>query len=154
LHHAKVLTQPLLYLSLYFKEHRSLYYELLDRVRTEGDWEAWVSFFLEGVESTANSAVSAARHLVRLFEADTHRLQASGRAASNAVMVLAAFRRNPLITLSFLRNQHGMTFPTATKAMQLIIDLGIAKELTGRRRNRVFVYEAYHNILNQGGQPL
>jgi Fic family protein len=82
LHNGRLLAQPLLYLSLFFKEHRSVYYELLDRVRTTGDWEAWVDFFLEGVETTAQSAVQTARRLVDLFEADTRRTAQSGRAAA------------------------------------------------------------------------
>jgi Fic family protein len=154
LHHGNLLQQPLLYLSIYFKEHRSHYYELLDRVRTEGDWESWIDFFLGGVESTANGAVLAARQLIDLFESDKKRIRESGKTAANAVRVLEAFRRNPLLTLTFLRNHKGITFPTAAKAMQLLVDLGIAKELTGQRRNRVFVYEDYLNILNQEAQAL
>ena len=154
LHHGGLLTQPLLYLSLYFKEHRPVYYELLDRVRTAGDWEAWVDFFLEGVESTAREAVETARRLRQLFEEDTSRIQQTGRAAPNALRVLGALRQRPIVTLRHLRDADGMTFPTASKAMQTLIAAGIARELTGQRRNRVFVYGAYLAILNEGGQPL
>ena len=84
LHHGGLLGQPLLYLSLYLKQHRAVYYDLLDRVRTEGDWEAWVDFFLEGVEATALGAVDTARRLVALFDEDTRRIQQSGRSAANA----------------------------------------------------------------------
>lgn len=154
LHHGRLLAQPLLYLSLFFKEHRSVYYDLLDRVRTTGDWEAWVDFFLEGVETTAHSAVQTARRLVDLFEADTRRTAQSGRAAANALRVLAALRERPVLTLSLLCRQHQMSFPTAGKAMQNLVSIGIARELTGQRRNRVFVYDAYLGILNEGGQPL
>ena len=154
LHHGGLLTQPLLYLSLYFKEHRPVYYELLDRVRTAGDWEAWVDFFLEGVESTAREAVETARRLRQLFEEDTSRIQQTGRAAPNALRVLGALRQRPIVTLKHLRDADGMTFPTASKAMQTLIAAGIARELTGQRRNRVFVYDAYLAILNEGGQPL
>ena len=154
LHHGGLLSQPLLYLSLYLKEHRSTYYDLLDRVRTTGDWESWVDFFLEGVEQTAQSAVRTARRLVDLFGKDSLRVQQSGRAASNALRVLQALRQRPVITLQHLCRHHGMTFPTASKAMQSLVEAGIARELTGRRRNRVFVYDAYLAILNEGGQPL
>ena len=154
LHHGRLLAQPLLYLSLFLKEHRSVYYELLDRVRTTGDWEAWVDFFLEGVESTAHSAIQTARRLVDLFEADTRRTAQSGRAAANALRVLAALRERPVLTLSHLCREHQMSFPTAGKAMQNLVSIGIARELTGQRRNRVFVYDAYLGILNEGGQPL
>lgn len=154
LHHGGLLSEPLLYLSLYLKEHRTVYYDLLNRVRSTGDWEAWVDFFLEGVEQTAHSAVQTARRLVDLFTEDTRRVQSSGRAAASALRVLAALRERPVLTLNFLRDTHGLTFPTASKAMQTLINTGIARELTGQRRNRVFVYDAYLAILNEGGQPL
>ncbi|MBU6301995.1 MAG: Fic family protein [Verrucomicrobia bacterium] len=154
LHHGGLLAQPLLYLSLYLKQHRSVYYDLLDRVRTTGDWEAWVDFFLEGVEETARGAVQTARRLVDLFETDTRRVQETGRTASNALRVLNVLRQRPVLTLNHLRDVHGMTFPTAGKSMNSLITLGIARELTGQRRNRVFVYDAYLNVLNEGGQPI
>lgn len=154
LHHGGLLSEPLLYLSLYFKEHRAVYYELLDRVRVTGDWEAWVDFFLEGVEQTARGAVETARRLVELFDADTRRLQQTGRAAANALRVLAALRQRPVLTLKHLRDTQGMTFPTASKAMNSLIAAGVAREHTGQRRNRVFIYDAYLAILNEGGQPL
>ena len=154
LHHGGLLAQPLLYLSLYLKEHRSVYYELLDRVRHDGDWETWVDFFLEGVEQTARGAVQTARRLVDLFEVDTRRVQQTGRSAANALRVLTALRQRPALTLKHLCAHHGMTFPTAAKAIQSLCVAGIARELTGQRRNRVFVYDAYLAILSEGGQPL
>lgn len=154
LHQGGLLSQPLLYLSLYLKKHRSTYYELLDRVRHDGNWEAWVDFFLEGVEQTARSAVQTARRLVDLFEADTRRVQQTGRSAANSMRVLSALRQRPALRLKNLCEHHGMTFPTATKAIQSLCTLGIARELTGQRRNRVFVYDAYLAILSEGGQPL
>jgi Fic family protein len=154
LYHGGLLSQPLLYLSLFLKEHRLVYYDLLDRVRTAGDWEAWIDFFLEGVEQTALGAVQTARRLVELFEGDTRRIQQSGRAAANTLRVLGAFRQRPVLTLKHVRDAHGLSFPTATKAMQALVAAGIARELTGRRRKRVFVYDAYLAILNEGGEPL
>ena len=154
LHHGGLLSQPLLYLSLYLKQHRQMYYDLLDRVRTAGDWEAWVDFFLEGVEQTARGAVQTARRVIELFEADNRRVQQIGRAAANALRVLAALRERPVLTLRYLRDADRMTFPTAAKAMQSLMKMGIARELTGQRRNRVFVYDAYLSILNEGGEPL
>jgi Fic family protein len=154
LHHGGLLSEPLLYLSLYFKQNRPVYYELLDRVRTHGDWEAWVEFFLEGVEQTALSAVQTARRLVTLFQQDTQRVQATGRAAANALRVLDALRQRPMCSLKQLCTDNRMTFPTASKAMQTLVTLGIAREMTGQQRNRVFVYDGYLTILNEGGEPL
>lgn len=154
LHHGRLLAQPLLYLSLYLKQNRTRYYELLDRVRTQGDWETWVDFFLEGVEQTANGAVQTARRLVDLFDADTRRTQGIGRNAPNALRVLAALRQRPVLGIPQLCQHTGMTFPTASKAMEKLLGNGIVRELTGQRRNRVFVYGAYLDILSEGGKPL
>lgn len=154
LHQGGLLAQPLLYLSLYFKQHRPMYYELLDRVRTEGDWEAWVDFFLEGVAQTAQDAVQTAQRLVALFQQDSERIQASGRGAANAQRVLNALRSHPVATLKLLSAETGISFPTVGKVMQTLTQLGIARELTGQRRNRVFVYDGYLNILNEGGEAL
>ena len=154
LHQGGLLDQPLLYLSLYLKQHRTVYYELLDRIRTEGDWEGWVDFFLEGVEQTALGAVQTARRLVELFDADTRRVQSVRRGAANALRVLAALRQRPMLSLKQLCQTTSMTFPTASKAMQQLVSAGIASELTGQRRNRIFVYEAYLTVLNEGGEPL
>ncbi len=154
LHQGGLLTQPLLYLSLYFKQHRPLYYELLDRVRTDGDWEAWVDFFLEGVEQTAQGAMQTAQRLVELFQQDSQHIKTTGRGAANAQRVLNALRSHPVATLKLLCTETGMTFPTVGKVMQTLTQLGIACELTGQRRNRVFVYDGYLNILNEGGEAL
>ncbi|MBP6483280.1 MAG: Fic family protein [Rhodoferax sp.] len=154
LHDSGALSQPLLYLSLYFKQHRALYYELLDRVRTEGDWEAWVDFFLEGVEQTAHGAVQTAKRLVELFQHDTARVQGIGRSSASALRVLDTLRQRPLCSVRQLGASAGISFPTASKAMLTLVDMGIARELTGQRRNRVFVYDAYLNILNEGGEAL
>ena len=154
LHQGGLLTQPLLYLSLYFKQHRPVYYELLDRVRTQGDWEAWSDFFLEGVEQTANDALQTARRLATLFGQDVKRVRDTGRGAVSALSVLSALRQRPLRSLKQICSDTGTTFPTASKAMQTLVTLGIATNLTGQRRNRVFVYSGYLNILNEGGEPL
>jgi Fic family protein len=154
LHQGGALAQPLLYLSLYFKQHRARYYELLDGVRTDGDWEAWVDFFLEGVEQTAHSAVQTARRLVELFRQDAQRVQSSGRGAANLLRVLDTLRQRPLSSLRQIGQSAGVSFPTASKAILTLVELGIARELTGQRRNRVFVYDAYLNILNEGGEAL
>jgi Fic family protein len=154
LHNGGVLSQPLLYLSLYFKQYRSEYYRLLDLARSEGDWEGWLDFFLEGVEQTADAAVQTARRLVTLFKEDTECVQNSGRAAANALRVLDALRARPILSLAEVCRRTGATFPTATKSMTTLMGLGIAREFTGRRRNRLFAYNRYLAILNEGTEPL
>jgi Fic family protein len=153
LHDSGVLQQPLLYLSLYFKQHRALYDELLDRVRIQGDWEAWVDFFLAGVEQTANAAVQTAKQLAAMFAQDIQRANSAGRGNANVVRVLEGLRKRPLCSLRQLAKDGGISFPTASKAVLTLVDMGIARELTGQRRNRLFVYDAYLNLLNEGTEP-
>ena len=151
---AGVLQQPLLYLSLFFKEHRSRYYELLDGVRQQGDWEAWIDFFLEGVESTASAAVATAQRLLALFRADEERLVGLGRSGPSVRQGYAALRQRPLTSTKQLKELSGLSFPTAGKVLETLVELGIAREITGGRRNRLFAYDAYLAILSEGAEPL
>lgn len=151
---AGVLDQPLLYLSLYLKQHRDEYYRLLDSVRHEGDWEAWLDFFLEGVETTATSAVETAHRLLALFRDDAARVRTLGRAAANALRVFDALRDRPLANLNALTESTGASYPTVARAVEALEDLGIVREITGRRRERVFAYRRYLDILGEGTEPL
>lgn len=151
---AGVLDQPLLYLSLYLKQHRDEYYRLLDSVRHEGDWEAWLDFFLEGVETTATSAVETAHRLLALFRDDDARVRTLGRAAANALRVFDALRDRPLANLNALTESTGASYPTVARAVEALEDLGIVREITGRRRERVFAYTRYLDILGEGTEPL
>ncbi len=148
--HAGVLREPLLYLSLYFKQHRSIYYELLDRVRWDGDWEAWLKFFLEGVKQVAEGAVSTAERLGEMFRTDRSRVEATGRRAGSALRVHEALKARPVVSMPALRDTTGLSFPAVSSAMDLLVERGIARELTGKRRNRLFVYDRYLAILNEG----
>ncbi|MDH7513651.1 MAG: Fic family protein [Clostridiales bacterium] len=154
LHHGGVLARPLLYLSLYFKKNRDEYYRLLDLVRSDGDWEAWLDFFLQGVEQTADGAVNTARRLVTLFKEDEERIRSLGRAAMTAAVVFGAFRTRPLLTINEVCKRSGATFPSASKAIANLIKLGIIREITGRQRNRVFSYDRYLTILSEGTERL
>ena len=150
---AGVLNQPLLYLSLHFKQNRAEYYRLLDQVRAEGDWEAWLDFFLEGVETTAAGAVKTALRLLEVFNTDIERIQKSGRAAGSALRVHAAMRERPLVLLKEVCRRTGLSFPAASKGMELLVKLGVARELTGKRRNRLFAYDRYLGVLAEGTEP-
>ena len=154
LHHAGLLQQPLLYLSLYFKQHRQEYYRLLDTVRLLGDWEAWLDFFLEGVTMTATGAVETAQRLVTLYKEDTARVQAAGRSTATMLRVLQALHERPVLTLNEVSRRAGLSFPTASKGMVGLVELGIVRELTGHRRNRVFAYDRYLAILGEGTEPI
>jgi Fic family protein len=152
--HSGILREPLLYLSLYLKQHRDEYYRLLDLVRREGDWEAWLRFFLEGVRETADGAVTTARRLVALFGEDRERVQAKGRLAGSALRVHEALQARPVTTLSQISAKTGLSFPAATAGMGVLVELGIARELTGRKRDRVFAYDRYLATVQEGTEPL
>ena len=121
-----------------------------ERVRRDGDWEAWLDFFLEGVAVTAAAAVETAHRLLALFRGDEQRLAAEGRSATSALRVYGALRARPVATIQDLCARAGLTFPTAAKAVAVLISTGIARELTGGRRNRVFAYERYLSVLAEG----
>src|SRR6266545_8249355 len=148
--HAGVLREPLLYLSLYLKQNRPTYYELLDRVRRDGDWEAWLAFFLEGVRQVAEGAISTAERLGELFRTDRSRVEAAGRRAGSALRVHEVLKSRPIQSMPRIRDATGLSFPAVSSAVGLLVELGIARELTGKRRNRLFVYDRYLAILNVG----
>jgi Fic family protein len=149
-----VLREPLLYLSLYFKQHRDRYYELLDTVRRDGDWEAWLTFFAEGVAAVAGSAVATARRLLALAEQDRDRLAGLGRAAGSAAAVQHALLRTPVCTIPRLAKRTGLTLPTVGKALDVLSEHKMVREITGKKRDRVFSYDRYLGILSEGTEPL
>jgi Fic family protein len=148
--HAGVLRDPLLYLSLWFKQNRPTYYELLDRVRAEGDWESWLSFFLQGVKEVGDGAVSTAERLGEMFRTDRARVESAGRRAGSGLRVHEALKARPIQSVTSVCDVTRLSFPAVSSAMGLLVELGIARELTGKRRNRLFVYDRYLAILNEG----
>ena len=152
--HDRVLQEPLLYPSLYFKRHRDDYYALLDEVRRTGDWEAWLAFFLDGVAETSEEAISTARRLLSLFQEDRSRIQRRGRAAGSALRVHQALQERPIVSLRKLVDRTQLSFPAVSAGMKILETLGVAQELTGRERNRLFGYERYLAILDEGTEPL
>lgn len=149
----QVLREPILYLSLYLKKHRSVYYELLDRVRTRGDWEAWLDFFLRGVRETSEQAATAARQIVSLFDQHQRQIQTLGRPAASVLRVFQHLQRNPSVTIPAAAEKTGISAPTVAKSLEHLRQLGIVTETTRRERNRLFVYEPYLEILNEGTEP-
>jgi len=150
----EMLREPMLYLSLYFKQHRARYYELLDSVRRDGDWEAWLAFFCQGVATISESAVAAARRLLEVAEADRDRLQRLGRKAGSAAAVHQALLRTPVCTIPRLAKRTGLTLPTIAKALGVLVQQKVVSETTGKKRNRVYRYDRYLSILNEGTEPL
>jgi Fic family protein len=149
-----VLREPLLYPSLYFKQHRSEYYDHLSQVRGQGGWENWLRFFAEGVRETAEAAVTTARRLSDLFRGDLDRVHAAGRSAGSAAKIHGAFRERPLWTIRRLTEATGLPVPTVTRALAALQRLGIIRETTGRQRGRVYSHDAHLNVLSEGTEPL
>lgn len=145
-----MLREPLLYLSLYFKKRRAEYYAMLNAVRTDGDLEAWVEFFAEGVIETAEGAVKTAQRLVALFESDRGRIQSLIPRPGSALQVHAALQARPVSTIARLAEATKLTLPTVASALGHLQEQGLVREVTGRRRRRVFTYEPYLRILSEG----
>jgi len=124
-----VLREPLLYLSLYFKQRRDEYYDLLDRVRTRGEWEVWLEFFLEGVRETAEGAVATAQRLTATFAEDRGRIAGAGRRAGSMLRIHEAMKAKPITSLPDVVRNAGLTPPTAGVAMEELVRLGLAREL-------------------------
>lgn len=146
----KVLREPMLYLSLYFKTHRQRYYELLNNVRQSGDWEAWLDFFAEAVIATATQAVETAQQLLDLSKRDHAQISSLGRATASTLQVHRALMEHPIATSGSLVKKTGVTPATVNKALRHLEQLGIVKELTTQKRNRVFSYAGYIEIINRG----
>ncbi len=140
-----ILSQPLLYLSLHFKEHRSEYYRHLQEVRETGDWEAWLEFFLRGVISTAESATSTARRLLTLFQSDRTHLQGE---SATVLRLHTLLQQKPVLSASAVARELGVTSPTATKALRTLEQRGIVSEITGREYRRLYAYSRYLETLN------
>jgi Fic family protein len=140
-----VLREPTLYLSLY--------YDLLQRVRTNGDWERWLQFFLEGVTDTADQAAKTAQSLLQLFEIDARRIQGLGRAAASAGMVHAMMQRHAITTPQKASSELKLSEPTVNAAFRHLQEIGIVKEITGKKRRRAYAYGAYLDLLIEGTEP-
>jgi Fic family protein len=149
-----VLEKPLLYLSLYLKTRRADYYRLLQEVRENGAWEAWLEFFLDGVAETANQAFNAASLIVDLFKLDRERITMDSDRAGSALRIHDLLQQNPYVTSNQLVARTGLSAPTVNAALADLARLGIIEEVTGRRRNRVFGYQRYLAILSEGTDPL
>ena len=154
LHAEGVLREPVLYLSLYLKTHRQTYYDLLQRVRTDGDWEAWLAFFLEGVEKTSRQAAAAAKATLSLFEADRKAIEALGRRAGSALQVHQYAQTKPIFSVPQATSALPLSAPTIRKSIGHLADLGILLEITGRRRGLIFAYDKYIQTLSEGTDPL
>jgi len=148
------LSQPTLYLSLFLKSHRSDYYELLQRVRTHGDWKPWISFFLRGVKETAAQAVATAKQVADLFKTDRGKIEALGRSGSSDLRLHHILQEHPVLTTTRAAELASVSFPTAASSLARLGSLDIVHALETKGRARVFAYSEYIGILNEGTTPL
>jgi Fic family protein len=145
----EVLREPVLYLSLFFKKHRRLYYDRLNGTRENEGWTEWLDFFLQGVRDTANQAARTAGKIDKLFQADKEKIERFGRGAASALLVYRYAQVNPLFSIKNAARETKVSFPTASSAVARMTEAGIFRESSGKRRDRLFLYERYLDLLNQ-----
>ena len=148
------LQQPVLYLSLFLKTRRTQYYDLLQRVREHGDWESWIGFFLAGVKDTSQQAATSAQHILRLCEEDRQRIERLGRATASTLSAHHYMKHHPVFSVSTMTRALHLSAPTVHSVIARLVNMGIAREITGKRRRQVFAYDKYLNILEEGTEPL
>jgi Fic family protein len=148
------LTEPLLYPSLYLKSNRDQYYDLLQRVRTEGAWEDWLAFFVEGIAVAAQEAADTAERTLKLFAKDKDKIEKLGRAAPSALRLHEFMQTNPYVRIRTAAKALKLTVPTVTSSLSHLVRLGIVKEVSGKHRDRLFVYTRYVNMVSEGTEPL
>jgi Fic family protein len=145
-----ILHKPVLYLSHYFKQHRQQYYDLLNGVRNEGGWEAWIRFFLTGVVQVSAEAAETARRILELREqhrsAITERL---GRGAANGHKVLESLYERPIVTVTDVQKRTGTTYAAANMLVRKLVEIGVLAEMTGFTRNRRFRYDPYVRLFTE-----
>lgn len=146
--HKGVLRQPLLYLSLFFKQRRDDYYRLLQEVRTRGAWEAWMEYFLEGVTTTANLAFDSANKITALLRADRERIKQKAESVNSVLRIHEALQSAPYLTAKRAEEATGMTQPTINKCFIQLAQIGVVAEVTGKDWRRVYAYRHYLQILN------
>ncbi len=150
----QILDEPILYLSLYLKQNRRLYYDLLQEVRTKGTWETWLVFFLEGIYKSAQQAIQTANNVNKLFEQDLGKISTLGRARFSCEKVFEYMKRLPQVSVPLLESELKISAPTVRNALESMEKLGILQEISGKKRDRIYGYRKYLEILEFGTDPL
>ena len=145
----QMLHEPVLYLSMFFKKHRRLYYDRLNGTRNDDGWNQWLDFFLQGVRDTANQAVQTAIEIDKLFRGDKEKIEQFGRGAPSALLIYQLAQSNPILSIKHAARESKLSFPTASAAIQRLTDAGILEESSGKRRDRLFFYAKYLDALNR-----
>lgn len=145
-----VLKKPLLYLSLYFKSNRQAYYDHLQSVRETGDWEAWIRFFLIGVTDTANRATEAAQRVIHLFDKDRAKIEESVKYTATPLTIYTYLKQHPIANTAKIKKECSVSLPAVLRSLTILEKIGIVKEVTGKERHKIFIYQKYLDILNEG----
>jgi Fic family protein len=149
-----MLDEPILYLSLYLKQNQHVYYELLQEVRLHGTWETWLEFFLEGVYRSAKQAISTANLINCLFVQDQLKIATLGRARFSCEQTLEYMKRLPQVTVALLASELSISPPTARSSLKHMVELGVLEEMSGKKRDKIYIYRNYLNILADGTEPV
>lgn len=148
--HDKIIEKPLLYLSLYFKKYRDEYYERLTAIRRDGDWEGWIKFYLRGVYEISQQATEAAKLIMDLQVINRYLVNSLGKASPTAIRLLDMLYEHPIVAVSFVSRKLKLSSPASRRAIENLQSLGMLKEISGRKRDRLYAYEAYLNIIKEG----
>lgn len=152
--HEKILQQPVLYFSLYLKQNRLLYYNLLQEVRISGTFETWLEFFLEGITKSAHQGVKTISDINILFDEDEAKIRTLGRQRFSCEKIFEFLKTLPQVSVPLLQKKLNMTAPTARNGLNTLLSLGIVEEVTFQERDKVYVYIKYLNMLEEGADPL
>ncbi len=151
---SKMITEPILYVSLYLKQHRKTYYDLLQEIRTNGSWETWLEIFLEAVIHSAQQALKTTGAITKLFAQDFAKIETLGRAQYSCMQVFEYLKKLPQVSTALIVKEVGISAPTARAALTHLVNLGIIEEITGNERQKVYVYKKYLMLLEEDAQPL
>jgi Fic family protein len=149
-----ILDEPILYLSLYLKQNRTVYYDLLQQVRTHGAWETWLEFFLEGVYKTAQQAIVTTHTINKLFDADTEKINKLGRIRFTCTKIFEFLKKLPQVSVPIVAHELKISAPTVRAALIALESAAILTEISGKKRDKVYVYKKYLDLLEEGSEPL
>jgi Fic family protein len=149
LYESEILNEPMLYLSLYLHQNRSLYFYLLQEIRTHGTWETWLDFFLKAVHNSAEQAISLYQKINKLFEEDFSKIEELGLSKSSCIAVFEHLKKLPQASISLFTLELNITKSTVKNTLNRLIQLGILEEVSGKQRNKIFVYKKYLNLLSE-----
>jgi Fic family protein len=149
-----LIDEPVLYLSLYLKQNRKIYYDLLQEVRSYGAWETWLEFFLNGILTSSKQAIKTAEDINLLFSEDSIKISSLGRARFSCEQTLEYLKQLPQVSVQLLAKELDVSLPTARSSLNHMVDLGILEEVSGKQRDKIYVYRKYLGMLEDGAEPL